>query len=237
MGKNQRERKQKRLAIKDQLKVKPKTFRQKVKESPYWVQFVYRFVMSFVILLPFALIGFWLVSAKKTNNPSMNNNKSIATIITDFGEIKLELFEKEAPKTVENFQKLAVKKYYEGIVFHRVIQDFMIQAGDPNCNNPTEIAQCGAGGESAWGAPFADEFNDHKIVAGTLAMANSGPNTNGSQFFIVTEKEQPHLDGKHTVFGQVIEGMEVVKAIAAVEVDENDRPIEDVKIKEVKIEK
>lgn len=151
-----------------------------------------------------------------------------ATMSTTMGDIKFELFKKDAPKTVENFKGLAEKGYYNGVIFHRIIQDFMIQGGDPTGT--------GRGGESIYGEKFEDEINKHKIIAGTLAMANAGPNTNGSQFFIVTEAPQPHLDGKHTAFGQVIEGMDVVKKIAAVEVDAYDKPLEDVKITGIKIE-
>lgn len=156
------------------------------------------------------------------------NKTMIATISTTMGEIKLELFKDDAPKTVENFQKLAEKGYYNGVIFHRVIKDFMIQGGDPTGS--------GTGGESAFGKEFEDEINQHKIEAGSLAMANRGPNTNGSQFFIVTEKPQPHLDGKHTVFGKVVEGTDVVKKIAAVQVGENNKPLQDVKMTGVKIE-
>lgn len=159
---------------------------------------------------------------------SKEQKNMIAIISTTMGDIKLELFTKDAPKTVENFQKLAAKGYYNGLIFHRVIKTFMIQGGDPTGT--------GRGGESIFGAKFEDEINAHKIVAGTLAMANAGPNTNGSQFFIVTEQPQPHLDGKHTVFGQVIAGMEVVKKIAAVEVDANDKPKQDIKMTNVKVE-
>lgn len=151
-----------------------------------------------------------------------------ATISTTMGDIKVELFAKDAPKTVDNFVQLANKGYYNGVIFHRVIKDFMIQGGDPTGT--------GMGGESVWGNRFEDEINEHKIVAGTLAMANAGANTNGSQFFIVTESAQPHLDGRHTVFGQVTEGMDVVRKIAAVPVSGEDRPLEDVKITGVKIE-
>lgn len=154
--------------------------------------------------------------------------KMIATISTTLGDIKVELFDKEAPKTVENFTKLAEKGYYNNVIFHRVIKNFMIQGGDPTGT--------GQGGESIFGEKFEDEINQHKIVAGTLAMANAGPNTNGSQFFIVTESPQPHLDGKHTVFGQVVEGMGVVKKIAAVAVDANDKPRQVIKMIGVKVE-
>ena len=127
-----------------------------------------------------------------------------ATMQTNHGTIELELFDEDAPKTVENFTKLAGEGFYDGVIFHRVIKDFMIQGGDPTGT--------GSGGP---GYTFEDEFNDHKIVRGALAMANAGPNTNGSQFFIVTTGEASWLDGKHTVFGRITAGMEVVDAIEA----------------------
>jgi cyclophilin family peptidyl-prolyl cis-trans isomerase len=136
-----------------------------------------------------------------------------ATITTSLGPIEIELFDDAAPKTVANFEKLANEGYYEDLTFHRVIPDFMIQGGCPNGD--------GRGGP---GYSFEDEFNDHKIVRGALAMANAGPNTNGSQFFIVTTEAAPWLDGKHTVFGQVTSGYDVVEAIAAVDRDRSDKP-------------
>lgn len=137
---------------------------------------------------------------------------------TSKGDILINLFPEDAPKTVQNFVTLGKRGYYNNLTFHRVIKDFMIQGGDPTGT--------GSGGESIFGAKFEDEINSHKIVAGTLAMANSGKNTNGSQFFIVTESAQTHLDGVHTAFGQVADdaSMAVVKAIAAVEVDGSDKP-------------
>jgi cyclophilin family peptidyl-prolyl cis-trans isomerase len=122
-----------------------------------------------------------------------------ATLHTNHGAIELELYPDDAPKTVENFVKLAREGFYDGVIFHRVIPDFMIQGGDPTGT--------GTGGP---GYQFEDEFNDHKVVRGALAMANAGPNTNGSQFFIVTTQEASWLDGKHTVFGSVTSGMDVV---------------------------
>ena len=124
---------------------------------------------------------------------------SAATLHTNHGAIEIELFDDDAPKTVENFLKLAGDGFYDGVIFHRVIPDFMIQGGDPTGT--------GTGGP---GYQFEDEFNDHPVVRGALAMANAGPNTNGSQFFIVTADASPWLDGKHTVFGQVTGGMDVV---------------------------
>jgi peptidyl-prolyl cis-trans isomerase B (cyclophilin B) len=147
-----------------------------------------------------------------------------ATMHTSEGPIQLELFPDEAPKTVENFTKLANDGFYDGVVFHRVIPDFMIQGGDP--------AGTGMGGP---GYTFEDEFNDHKVERGALAMANAGPNTNGSQFFIVTAEATPWLDGKHTVFGRVTSGMDAVDAISQVETDASDKPREAVVIERVEL--
>jgi len=184
------------------------------------------------------------------NKEKVVEENKIAVIETEKGNIKLELFTNDAPKTVENFVKLSNENFYDGIKFHRVISNFMIQAGDPITkgiagtdfvynpkNNPNNLPIAGTGGP---GYKFEDEINpwslglseeeirnlenqkgyhytrkvqSHKMTVGALAMANSGPDTNGSQFFIVTEKDQPHLDGRHTVFGKVIEGMEIVKSV------------------------
>jgi cyclophilin family peptidyl-prolyl cis-trans isomerase len=149
---------------------------------------------------------------------------SAATIHTNHGPIAIELFEDDAPKTVANFTKLAGEGFYDGVVFHRIIPDFMIQGGDPTGT--------GSGGP---GYTFEDEFNDRKVVRGALAMANAGPNTNGSQFFIVTTEAAPWLDGKHTVFGRVSEGMNVVDVISALETDARDRPHTDVVIERVEL--
>jgi cyclophilin family peptidyl-prolyl cis-trans isomerase len=149
---------------------------------------------------------------------------STAEITTRFGSIELELFADDAPKTVENFTKLASDGFYDGLTFHRVIPDFMIQGGCPQGT--------GTGGP---GYTFEDEFNDHRIVRGTLAMANAGPNTNGSQFFIVTADATPWLDGKHTAFGQVTSGMDTVFAIAGVDRDGRDKPTEPVVMDSVKV--
>src|SRR4030081_1898080 len=138
-----------------------------------------------------------------------------ATLHTNHGTIAIELFDDDAPKTVENFLKLARDGFYNGVIFHRVIPDFMIQGGDPTGT--------GSGGP---GYQFEDEFNDNKIVRGALAMANAGPNTNGSQFFIVTTEAASWLDGKHTVFGRVTDGMDAVDAISGLETDARDRPRE-----------
>jgi peptidyl-prolyl cis-trans isomerase B (cyclophilin B) len=147
-----------------------------------------------------------------------------ATFHTNHGAIEIELFPADAPKTVENFEKLARDGFYDGVIFHRVIPDFMIQGGDPTGT--------GTGGP---GYTFEDEPNDHKVERGALAMANAGPNTNGSQFFIVTTDAAPWLDGKHTVFGRVTSGMEVVDAISAVGRDGRDKPHDDVVIERVEL--
>jgi cyclophilin family peptidyl-prolyl cis-trans isomerase len=147
-----------------------------------------------------------------------------ATMNTNHGPIELELFDEDAPKTVENFTKLASDGFYDGVIFHRVIQDFMIQGGDPTGT--------GSGGP---GYQFEDEFNDHGVVRGVLAMANAGPNTNGSQFFIVTADACPWLDGKHTVFGRVTGGMDVVDTIEKVDTGPGDRPVDDVRIESIEL--
>ncbi len=137
--------------------------------------------------------------------PSMmidTNKQYTATIETSRGKVVLELFAKDVPRTVNNFVFLAREGFYDGTRFHRVIDDFMVQGGDPTGT--------GSGGP---GYAFADEFTQHKHIVGTLSMANAGANTNGSQFFIITTNPQPHLDGKHSVFGQLIEGMDVLRQI------------------------
>jgi peptidyl-prolyl cis-trans isomerase B (cyclophilin B) len=147
-----------------------------------------------------------------------------ATLQTNHGEIGLELFDDDAPKTVDNFTKLAREGFYDGVIFHRVIPDFMIQGGDPTGT--------GTGGP---GYQFEDEFNEHRVERGALAMANAGPNTNGSQFFIVTTEAAPWLDGKHTVFGRVTSGMDVVDRISSVPRDARDKPRDDVTIERVEL--
>ena len=148
----------------------------------------------------------------------------MATMRTSEGPIRLELFEEEAPQTVGNFKKLASDGFYDGVIFHRVIKDFMIQGGCPQ--------GLGTGGP---GYTFGDEFNQHKVERGKLAMANAGPNTNGSQFFIVTIDQAPWLDGKHTVFGEVVSGMDAVDAIEAVPTGPGDQPEEPVVIERVQL--
>jgi len=149
---------------------------------------------------------------------------SQATMHTTHGAIQLELFDDDAPKTVENFKRLAGEGFYDGIIFHRVITDFMIQGGCPQGT--------GTGGP---GYTFEDEINQHKIVRGTLAMANAGPNTNGSQFFIVTAEATPWLDGRHTAFGRVVDGMDTVDKIEGAETGPGDRPVDPPTIERVEL--
>ncbi len=149
---------------------------------------------------------------------------STATMSTSEGEIVIELFDEEAPKTVENFRELSQKGFYDGLTFHRIIPKFMIQGGCP----------LGTGTGDP-GYKFEDEINEHKIVRGALAMANSGPDTNGSQFFLVTIEAAPWLDGKHTVFGRVTEGMDIVDRLEALPTDARDRPVEPAGIETVSV--
>jgi peptidyl-prolyl cis-trans isomerase B (cyclophilin B) len=143
---------------------------------------------------------------------------------TTAGPIEIELFDEDAPKTVGNFRKLASDGFYDGLTFHRIIRDFMIQGGCPQGT--------GTGGP---GYTFEDEINEHKIVRGALAMANAGPNTNGSQFFIVTTVQAPWLDGKHTVFGRVTSGMDAVDTLEAAETDASDKPVTPQRIERVEL--
>jgi cyclophilin family peptidyl-prolyl cis-trans isomerase len=146
------------------------------------------------------------------------------TMTTNHGDIVLELFDEDAPETVANFRRLAEDGFYDGLIFHRVIPDFMVQGGCPQGT--------GTGGP---GYTFKDEINDHKVVRGALAMANAGPNTNGSQFFIVTVQSAEWLDGKHTVFGEVVDGMDVVDTISELPRDGRDRPLQEARIERLAV--
>lgn len=159
-----------------------------------------------------------------------SNTTTVAVIKTNMGTFEAELYPDKAPKAVENFTDLAESGYYKGVIFHRVIPDFMIQGGDPTGT--------GMGGESTWGRPFEDEVNTGLVFdsPGMLAMANSGPNTNGSQFFITVAKT-PWLNGHHTIFGKIINGMDAVYAISKVQRNKQDKPLKDVKIESITIEK
>lgn len=168
---------------------------------------------------------------QEQEKPVMNDSTVVAVVKTNMGTIEIELFEKQTPRTVGNFVGLAEKGYYDSVIFHRVIDNFMIQGGDPTGT--------GRGGESIYGAKFEDEIvpSLKHDVPGILSMANAGPNTNGSQFFI-TLVATPWLDGKHTVFGKVIEGMDVVSAIGKVQTSKpGDKPLQDVIMESVTIEK
>jgi len=198
-----------------------------------------KLVISFSI---FVLIIFCMACKPKviqsteegaTVDQLMNLNegeKLVAVIETNKGPIDIELFAKQTPMTVRNFVGLTAKGYYNGLIFHRVIKDFMIQGGDPTGT--------GTGGESIYGKTFEDEFVPtlHHDDPGMLSMANAGPNTNGSQFFITTVPT-PWLDGRHTIFGKVIDGMNVVYDIGKVKADRNDKPVEKVVMQKVTIEK
>src|SRR6266446_9188165 len=164
-------------------------------------------------------------TAASRDRRTVDSGAMQAIIQTNHGPIQIELYPDDAPKTVDNFVKLANDGFYDRVIFHRVIPDFMIQGGDPTGT--------GSGGP---GYTFEDEANQRTVVRGALAMANAGPNTNGSQFFIVTAEACPWLDGKHTVFGQVVEGMDVVDAISQVETDARDRPHETVSIERITLD-
>ena len=199
--------------------------------------------LIFAVIILGALGSFWgyKIAMKSENKMSKDarvnglgyTSNPVAIMKTNMGEIKLELFAKDAPETVANFIKLSNEKFYDGVRFHRVIKGFMIQGGDPNSKDDNWLND-GIGGP---GYAFNDEINSNKIIKGVLAMANAGPNTNGSQFFIVTAESAPWLDGKHTVFGKVIEGMDVVDKIENVATDKakNDHPIENVTIELIAI--
>lgn len=205
MGKNAKVRKEKRIEEINQFKAEIKN---KSRRGFDFIKFIKNPGTIIATLAVLAIIAFPIINYTKSMKPSY------AVIKTSEGEIKVELFKKDAPKTVENFDKLANQGFYKNLLWHRVIKEFVIQTGDPKGD--------GTGGP---GYQFADEINSHKIIKGTVAMANSGPNTNGSQFFIVTEKDQAQLDGKYTVFGQVVSGMDTVSKIAEKPVDKDDKPI------------
>jgi len=158
---------------------------------------------------------------------------SQAIIKTSLGDITVKFYAAQSPMTVNNFLNLAQAGFYNGTKFHRVIKDFMIQGGDP-LSKESDTSLWGTGGP---GYQFKDEFNTHKLVLGSLAMANAGPGTNGSQFFIVTLSETPWLDGKHTNFGEVVSGLDIVKKIEAVATGINDRPVQDVVVNSVELVK
>jgi len=187
--------------------------------------------LTLTVIFIFSQISFAQKSKTQTKKVQETKTQLVAVFETNMGTFECELFEDKAPKTVANFVGLAEKGYYNGVIFHRVIDNFVIQGGDPTGT--------GKGGESIYGHPFEDEFHpDLKHdKAGVLSMANAGPNTNGSQFFI-TLAPTPWLDGKHSIFGQVIKGMDVVRKIGKVEtIKPGDRPVKDVVMNKVRIER
>ena len=170
---------------------------------------------------------------KRVETGSSSKKGPQVLVKTTHGDIKIQLFEEATPKTVENFLSLAKQDFYDGTIFHRVIPNFMLQGGDPKTREQRdERAVHGTGGP---GYQFADEISNHKNVRGALSMANSGPNTNGSQFFLITTEATPWLDGKHAVFGEVIEGLDVVDKIEKVATDTRDHPLDDVEIIDIEI--
>lgn len=219
MGKNQRERKLK----KDEAEKAQKEEIQKRRQEKYFWNNIWLRLDFWVIVAALILVIIYPFMNNKIDE-IRNSKQDEAVLHTSMGDITIKFYYKDAPNTVENFRKLSRSGFYNGLTFHRVISDFMIQGGDPNGD--------GTGGP---GYEFADEINSHRIVKGSVAMANSGPNTNGSQFFIVTEQNQPSLDGQYTNFGEVESGMETVTKIAALPVDSNDKPLTPVVINSVVI--
>lgn len=194
----------------------------------------------FLLLLLIIPIIFFSGCKRNENNinnleDNQNNNKKMNPIVqinTNHGSFEVELYINDAPNTVANFMKLVKSGFYNNTKFHRVIKDFMIQGGDPNTKDDSLRNEWGFGGP---GYKFDDEINNHLIVRGTLAMANAGRNTNGSQFFVVTTESTPWLDGKHTAFGEVISGMDVVMEIGNVATDEDDFPLENVIVESMEV--
>lgn len=186
-----------------------------------------------LILVLIVILGVFFLASRSASPKIAKDMNPRVSLMTTEGEIGLELYADKAPKTVENFLKLAQDGFYDGTLFHRVIPNFMIQGGDPLTKSaPTNWAVHGTGGP---GYKFADEPNDVQLVRGVLAMANAGPNTNGSQFFIITAPATDWLQGKHTAFGKVVSGMDVVAKIEQVKRNENDHPLTDVKIEKVTV--
>lgn len=171
-----------------------------------------------------------LKNEKNMYSIGMNTEQTQAIFTTNYGSFTLELYPDKAPKTVENFIKLSQDGFYNNTKFHRVIADFMIQGGDPLSKDDSKMAMWGSGGP---GYTFEDEQNDVALVQGVFAMANAGPNTNGSQFFIITAESTPWLQGKHTGFGKVVSGMDVVMKIGAVATGQGDRPVDPVIVQSV----
>ena len=229
MGKSQR-LKEKRMAEEGKTLLEKRGKNKKTK----------KLLAVFCFLCLAFLIGYMAIDSfsnkeakdEDSQKPAEESSEKIFVLETNLGIIKIKMFSDAAPKTVENFEKLAGEGFYDGVRFHRVIKDFMLQTGDPNSKD-NDWSNDGTGGP---GYAFDDEINDYKIIKGRIAMANSGPNTNGSQFFIVTKEAAPWLDGKHTVFGEVVEGMDVVDKIEGAETNENDHPLKDITISKISLE-
>ena len=201
-------------------------------------------ILTLIILIVVAILLIMGIVLLGDNEPT-NQNKNMsedqktttttetqAVIKTNLGDITIKFYNEDSPKTVANFVKLAKEGFYDGTKFHRVIKDFMIQGGDPLTKNDDLKDRWGTGDP---GYKFDDEMNNHPLVAGSLAMANSGPNTNGSQFFIVTAQSTRWLDGKHTNFGEVIDGMDIVSQIENTETEGPDRPANDIVINSIEL--
>ena len=205
-------------------------------------------LIAIALIIVLAFLGFlWLSSDQPQEKNTQESNSTeesnltkeessaeikTAVIQTNLGDIEIELFEEEAPQTVANFIKLAEDGFYNGVKFHRVIPGFMIQTGDPNSKDD-DWSDDGTGGP---GYVFDDEINQYKLIKGSVAMANRGPNTNGSQFFIVTAQATPWLDGKHTNFGYVIDGMTVVSQIEKAQTNAQDHPLKDIVIENIYVD-
>lgn len=194
------------------------------------------FLLAVVVLVVVFILGYIFKNVSNEGEKNVGKDLASKTIIsngviikTNFGNIELLFFPDKAPVTVGNFIKLSEAGFYNGTLFHRVIKNFMIQGGDP-LSKQSDWSLHGTGGP---GYSFADEINDEKLIRGVIAMANAGPNTNGSQFFIVTAEQTPWLDGKHTVFGRVVSGMDVVNKISSMEVNEQSHPLQDVVIEQI----
>ncbi len=227
MGRKERFKKEKREEIQTQAKIEIEKRRTEKYSgwNTFWRKWQFWVVIAaFLALIIYPFRSDIMNTSKDVEETNITNSANSAIIHTSMGDIAVDFYREDSPNTVENFEKLASDGFYDGLIFHRVIETFMIQTGDPDGD--------GTGGP---GYEFEDEFNDHTMVAGSLAMANSGPNTNGSQFFIITEEEQPHLDGKHTVFGEVTSGLNVAVEISRVAVDENDKPIDKVLIQSIEL--
>jgi len=240
--------KQKREEKKIQQAIEKKTIEQlKVSKNPFVYNFWKRFDFWTYIIAVAALVTYIFIPNLPGKAYTPPNE---AILKTSKGDIVIQFYPENAPKTVDNFIKLSQKGFYNNLTFHRVIKDFVIQGGDPKGDgtggpgytfedeiNPAslELSDQEIQSLKEQGYTFNYDLESKKMVEGSVAMANSGPNTNGSQFFIVTEKAQPTLDGKYTVFGQVIKGMDAVKAIAAVEVDDKDKPKEPVYITSIEL--